>query len=125
MVLHGIFEASESDWTRFSTVLEGISRNFEEETKNENVETKLAKVYENIERATGMVFKKKADFEDKTVDDDAKKKSNNKIPKRIRTLMKRKKKLSKNILARLQGCKMQQMTALRGPKPSLPPSYPT
>ena len=46
-----------------------------------------------------MVFKKKADFEDKSVDDDAKKKSNNKIPKRIRTLMKRKKKLSKNILA--------------------------
>ena len=96
---YNLFEASESDWTRFSTVLEGISRNFEEETKNENVETKLAKVYENIERATGMVFKKKADFEDKSVDDDAKKKSNNKIPKRIRTLMKRKKKLSKNILA--------------------------
>ena len=96
---YNLFEASESDWTRFSTVLEGISRNFEEETKNENVETKLAKVYENIERATGMVFKKKTDFEDKTVDDDAKKKSNNKIPKRIRTLMKRKKKLSKNILA--------------------------
>ena len=46
-----------------------------------------------------MVFKKKADFADKIIDDEARKKSKNKIPKRIRTLMKRKKKLSKNILA--------------------------
>ena len=96
---YNLFDATESDWRRFETVLAGISIDFEEETKNENVEVKLAKVYENVERATHIVFKKKKDFEDEAPEENGKKMSKNKIPLRIRTLMKRKKKLSSKILS--------------------------
>ena len=96
---YNLFEATESDWMRFETVLAGISGNFEEETKNENIEVKLAKVYENVERATDIVFKKKTDFEEEAVEENPKVRSKNKIPMKIRTLMKRKKKLSNKILS--------------------------
>ena len=96
---YNLFDATESDWMRFDTVLAGISIDFEEETKNENVEAKLAKVYENVERATHIVFKKKKDFEDSAPEDNGKKMSKNKIPLKIRTLLKRKKKLSNKILS--------------------------
>ena len=56
---YNLFEASESDWTRFSTVLEGISRNFEEETKNENVETKLAKDMKILKEQLAWFSKRK------------------------------------------------------------------
>ena len=96
---YNLFDATESDWMRFDTVLAGISIDFEEETKNENVEAKLAKVYENVERATNIVFKKKKDFEDEAPEENGKKMSKNKIPLKIRTLLKRKKKLSNKILS--------------------------
>ena len=99
---YNLFDATESDWMRFDTVLAGISIDFEEETKNENVEAKLAKVYENVERATNIVFKKKTDFEDEAPEENGnffKKMSKNKIPLKIRTLLKRKKKLSNKILS--------------------------
>ena len=96
---YNLFDATESDWKRFDTVLAGISIDFEEETKNENVEAKLAKVYENVERATNIVFKKKKDFEDEAPEENGKKMSKNKIPLKIRTLLKRKKKLSNKILS--------------------------
>ena len=96
---YNLAEAIESDWRRFETVLEGLSRDFEEETKNKNIESKLSKLYENVERATAIVFKKKKDFEEENVDEGKTKKTKNKIPLKIRTLMKRKKKLSSRILA--------------------------
>ena len=96
---YNLFDATESDWMRFDTVLAGISIDFEEETKNEKVEAKLAKVYENVERATNIVFKKKKDFEDEAPEENGKKMSKNKIPLKIRTLLKRKKKLSNKILS--------------------------
>ena len=96
---YNTFEATESDWKRFETVLEGISANFEEENVNKSVDSKLAKVYENVERATAIVFKKKPEFEEGYVGDGLQKKSKNKIPVRIRKLMKRKKKLSEKILS--------------------------
>ena len=86
---YNLFDATESDWKRFDTVLKGISIDFEEETKNEKVEAKLAKVYENVERATHIVFKKKKDFEDEAPEENGKKMSKNKIPLKIRTLLKR------------------------------------
>ena len=35
---YNLFDATESDWMRFETVLGGIARDFEEETKNDDVE---------------------------------------------------------------------------------------
>ena len=43
---YNLTEATERDWERFSAMLESVSRDFEEETKNENADIKLAKVYE-------------------------------------------------------------------------------
>ena len=99
---YNLTEATERDWERFSAMLESVSRDFEEETKNENADIKLAKVYEYVEKATAIVFRKKEVFEDRTEpnDDETKAKvTKNKIPKRIRLLMKKKKKLSSRILA--------------------------
>ena len=97
---YNLNEASENDWKRFNAILESVSKNFEEETKNENADVKLAKVYEYVERATHVVFMKKKIFEEETEkDDEGIKVTRNKIPKRIRALMKKKKKLSSQILS--------------------------
>ena len=97
---YNLTEATERDWERFSAMLESVSRDFEKETKNENADIKLAKVYEYVEKATAVVFRKKEIFEEKTEpNEDEAKVTKNKIPKRIRLLMKRKKKLSSRILS--------------------------
>ena len=98
---YNLTEATERDWKRFSAMLESVSRDFEEETKNESADLKLAKVYEYVEKATAMVFSKKEVFEERTEpeeDETEAKVTKNKIPKRIRLLMKKKKKLSSQIL---------------------------
>ena len=94
-------EASENDWKRFDSVLKQISSDFEEETRELDVEKKLEKMYEHVERATKIVFPKKEAFEerDESEAETLPKKPQNKIPMRIRKLMRRKKKLSSKILA--------------------------
>jgi hypothetical protein len=62
---YNLSEASENDWERFSAMLESASKDFEEETKNEDADYKLAKLYEHVERATHIVFNKKEAFEEK------------------------------------------------------------
>ena len=79
-----------------------MSKDFEVETRNKNADVKLAKVYEYVERATHVVFMKKKIFEEASEnenDDEGIKVTSNKIPKRIRALMKKKKKLSSQILS--------------------------
>ena len=100
-------EASESDWKRFERILEQISCNFEDETKDFDVEKKLQKLYENVERATKIVFERKEAFKEKDEgygsDDNnlesIPKKPQNKIPLKIRKLMRKKSKLSSKILS--------------------------
>ena len=63
----------------------------------ENVEKKVKKFYDLLETTTALVFPKKKAF-----DDDmnlATKEKGNKIPKKIRQLMKRKKKVSGQVLS--------------------------
>ena len=92
--------ATNDDWMKFSKVLEEVAKSFEEETKEANTEEKLLKLYSHAERATAIVFQKKKDFID---EEEAKKKESmkprNKIPKKVRVLMRRKKKLSSKILS--------------------------
>ena len=94
-------EATECDWKRFDRILEQISSNFEQETSELDVEKKLEKMYEHVERATKIVFQKKEAFEEKEKAEEGTllKKPQNKIPKRIRELMRSKKKLSSKILS--------------------------
>ena len=63
---------------------------FEEDTKNLNTNDKLKMFYEILEKAVSEVFKKK-EFKNKV------RKSNNKIPKKIRNLMRKKNKISTKI----------------------------
>ena len=100
-------EATESDWKRFDRILEQISHKFEEETRDFDVERKLEKLYDNVERATKIVFQKKEAFEEKdegyesgeNESENIPKKTQNKIPKKIRKLMRMKSKLSSKILS--------------------------
>ena len=45
--------------------MEQISSNFEQETSELDVEKKLEKMYEHVERATKIVFPKKEAFEER------------------------------------------------------------
>ena len=94
-------EATECDWKRFDRILGQISSNFEQETSELDVEKKLEKMYEHVERATKIIFQKKEAFEEKEKAEEGTllKKPQNKIPKRIRELMRSKKKLSSKILS--------------------------
>ena len=80
---------------RFEKLLDLI--NIEKEFGGaKNVEEKIKKFYELLETTSAIVFKKKKGFEDE-VDQETKK--GNKIPKKIRQLMKRKKKVSAQLLS--------------------------
>ena len=101
---YNLSEASGNDWERFSAMLESVSKDFEEETKNEDADYKLAKLYEHVERATYIVFNRKEIFEEKENAEKGEEKgenkiARNKIPKKVRALMRKKKKLSSKLLS--------------------------
>ena len=97
---YNLNEATENDWKRFDAIFRNVSKDFEAETRNENADVKLAKVYEYVERATHVVFMKKKIFEEETEKEEEEiHVTKNKIPKRIRALMKKKKKLSSQIFS--------------------------
>ena len=98
--------ANDKDWLRFNSLLETVD--FEEETKFMNTKQKLRKFYEVLEGTALEVFKKKKEYdENKSKEESTKPK--NKIPKRVRQLMKRKSKLSKLILASKQWWKTYEI----------------
>ena len=67
---YDVKNASKSDWKRFEKILQEISKNYEDESKDLNTEDKLKKVYEYAEIATLIVFQKKKDFsEGKNIED--------------------------------------------------------
>ena len=88
--------ADDEDWLRFNSLLETVD--FDEETKFMNTKQKLRKFYDILEGTSLEVFKKKKEYEDENTKE-YNNKPRNKIPKRVRQLMKRKSKLSKRILA--------------------------
>ena len=96
---YDVKNASKSDWKRFEKILQEISKNYEDESKDLNTEDKLKKVYEYAERATSIVFQKKKDFSKGENIEDTLIKPKNKVPKRIRILLRKKKKLSSKILS--------------------------
>ena len=106
--------------------MEQISSNFEQETSEMDVEKKLEKMYEHVERATKIVFQKKEAFQEKEKAEEGTllKKPQNKIPKRIRELMRSKKNLSSKILPSTSWQKNYvTMTKLRKIEEELDESY--
>ena len=89
---------------------------------NKNVEKKVKKFYDLLETTTALVFPKKKAF-----DDDmnlATKEKGNKIPKKIRQLMKRKKKVSGQVLSSKSWQKnFEKMEELKAIEEELDKSY--
>ena len=89
-------DADDEDWLRFNSLLETVD--FEEETKLLNTKKKLQKFYDILEGTSLQIFHKKKEYLEENKDVDSKK-PRNKIPKRVRQLMKRKSNLSNRVLS--------------------------
>ena len=92
--------ADDDDWLNFAKMLDKVDIKTEFGGP-QNTHTKTVKFYNLLEATTALIFKKKKAFEDdeetETTPNNAG--PNNKIPKKIRQLMKRKGKLSKQTLS--------------------------
>jgi hypothetical protein len=112
-------KGDEEDWMRFEKLLDLID--IEGEFGGaENVEKKVKKFYDLLETTTALVFPKKKAFDD----DMNLSTKGNKIPKKIRQLMKRKKKLSGQVLSSKSWQKnFQKMEELRAIEEELDISY--
>ena len=100
-------QADDEDWLRYDAMLATVD--FEEEVKGMNTGQRLRRFYEVLEGTTKEIFKKKKEFEDDTEKTETNNKPKNFIPKRIRSLMKRKSKLSQKILASIKWWKTVEM----------------
>ena len=96
--------ASEEDWFRWSRILGTLD--FDEETKGMMTNNKLQRFYDILEGTAALIFKKKADHLEEAEKSD---KPKNKIPRRVRKLMKQQKKLSSRILHK----KMKWQTTMK------------
>ena len=74
--------------------MEEVSKNYADESKDLNTEEKLKKIYKYAEKAILIIFQKKEDFSEEQNKEDELTKPRNKIPQRIRILLRKKKKLS-------------------------------
>ena len=114
-------KADSEDWLRYETELRNID--FETITQEMNVEQKLSKLYDILEKATAKVFIKKKEFKDKDEDEEnedmGKSKPKNKIPKEIRLLMRQKKELSDRIKKSNHWLKTLRLTKELGMKEAL------
>ena len=112
-------KGDEEDWMRFEKLLDLID--IEKEFGGaENVERKVKKFYDLLETTTAMVFPKKKAF-DTNLETEEK---GNKIPKKIRQLMKRKKKVSGQVLSSKSWQKnFKKMEELKAIEKELDESY--
>ena len=93
---YDVENADDEDWLRYDDMLGSVD--FEEEIKGMNTNQRLRRFYEILEGTAKEIFEKKKEFEEETKKEESNKPKNF-IPKRIRSLMKRKSKLEKQILA--------------------------
>ena len=114
-------KGDEEDWMRFEKLLDiiDVEREF---GGAENVQSKVRKFYDLLETTTAMIFQKKKAFEDDMGVEE--KEKGNKIPKKIRQLMKRKKKVSGQVLSSKSWQKnFEKMEELKAIEEELDESY--
>ena len=95
---YDLLKADEEDWMRYKAELMDID--FDTATEGRNVEEKLCKMYEILEKATALIFIKKKEYienEEEEKEENEKKKVKNNIPKNVRLLMRQKHELSERI----------------------------
>ena len=91
-----LLNAKEEDWIRYNVLLTKLSENFDDDSEHENTEEKLTRFYNLLEQAVTTLFEKKDSFK---IEDEKKHKPGNKIPKRMRILMRKKTSISKKMMA--------------------------
>lgn len=90
-------KASEEDWQRINVGLSKV--NWNDELLGLNTEESLEKIVSEVEKIVTVMLDPKKGFEDDSVFEvEGETKSNNKIPRKARILMRRKRKISKNII---------------------------
>ena len=86
--------AGGDDWTRLNLILDGV--NWESMFENLSPEESVCQLLKLLEEQVSLVFNKHLDFQDNQPS--GRFHNNNKIPRKIRNMMRQKSKLSKSIL---------------------------
>ena len=96
MYEYNLRDVDDEDWEKFEAILDAL--NYEEKSVNLSVEKKLEMLYNMLEDTTDIMMDKKKEFtNEEEKEDDGIKKTKNFIPKKVRKLMRRKKKLSERM----------------------------
>ena len=118
---YDLLNAEEEDWIRYNVLLTKLSEDFEDKSKNENTEGKLNVFYKTIEKTVVLLFEKKDAFKN---NEEKKERKGNKIPKKIRILMRKKTSISKKIILSNSGGKtLRLMKSLENVEKELDTSY--
>ena len=118
---YDLLNASDEDWIRYNVLLSKLSEDFDEKTQNEDTHARLNRFYKVIEEAVTLLFDKKEAFKS---DEEKKLKKGNKIPKNVRTLMRKKTSISKKIMQSNSGTKtLKLMNSLEAIEEELEISY--
>ena len=91
---YNLMKGSNEDWVRYEKMIEVMSKDFEVESKDENTTEKYNRLIKIIEEVVAMIFEKKESFkkpEERT-------KKGNKIPKKVRLMLRKKRSISDKIM---------------------------
>ena len=95
---YNLRDADDEDWEKFEAILDAL--NYEEKSVNLSVEKKLEMLYKMLEDTTDIMMDKRKEFtNEEEWDDEEKRETKNFIPKKVRKLMRRKKKLSERMFS--------------------------
>jgi endonuclease/exonuclease/phosphatase family metal-dependent hydrolase len=109
---YDLLNGSREDWIRYDAIIWQKYFEFEQNTINENTDEMLKRFYNLLEETVELLFDKKESF--KTDEEKAHSKRKNKIPIKIRILLRKQSSISKKILASKSGTKTYKlMVALK------------
>ena len=118
---YDLLNAEEEVWIRYNVLLTKLSEDFEDKTKDEDTEGELNVFFKNIEKTVVLLFERKDAFKN---DEERKERKGNKIPKKIRILMRKKTSISKKIISSNSGGKtLRLMKSLKNIEKELDTSY--
>ena len=120
---YDLMKATEGDWIKYEVLLEKKAEGFELNMKEETTDNQLHRFIEIIEETVKLLFEKKGDFKNsKEKENEIKRR--NKIPRQVRTNLKKKRSLSDQILISTSASRtLRLMTKLQLTEQDLKKSY--
>ena len=94
---YDLMKGTEADWIKYETILEKKAEDFAIKMKKESTDNQLKRFTEIIEETVTLLFKKKTDFKTEKEKDEQTRRRN-KIPRKVRTNLKKKRSISDQIL---------------------------